>query len=144
VLAQTPVLPISPACAILNHTALSFQVSTNVHCGGLEESLRSSWQPVFAIIIRTLGHICEDWSGVACWPEGPIQANNRASCDWTCCQVRWFGTNNPPSSISSALKIDECQVYDGPVSLDRSKDSIRYRVIVRVRERLIALFILNN
>jgi hypothetical protein len=141
VLAQTPVLPISPACAILNHTALC-QVSTNIHYAGLEESLRSSWQPVFAIIIWTLGHVREDWSGVARWPECPIQADDRPSCNWPCRQVRWLRTNNPTSGISSALKVDECQIYDGSISLDRSEDSIRYRVIVWVREWLIALFII--
>jgi hypothetical protein len=140
VLAQTPVLPISPACAILNHTALC-QISTNIHCAGLEESLRRSWQPVFAIIIRTLGHVREDWPGVARWPECPIQADDRPGRNWPRRQVGWFRTNNSTSGISSTLKVDECQIYDGTVSLDRSEDSIRYRDIVWVREWLIALFI---
>jgi hypothetical protein len=141
VLAHTPVLPISPACAILNHTALC-QVSTNIHCAGLEESLRSSWQPVFAIIIRTLGHVRKDRPRVTRWPECPIQANHRTSCNWPRRQVRWFRTNNPTSGISSALEVDKCQIYDGSVSLDRSEDSIRYRDIVWVREWLVALFII--
>jgi hypothetical protein len=140
VLAQTPVLPVSPACAILNHTALC-QISADIHYAGLEESLRSSRQPVFAVIIRTLCHIRKDWPRVTRWPECPIQADDRPSCNWPSRQVRWFRTNNSASSISSALEVDECQIYDGPVSLDRSEDSIRYRDIVWVREWLITLLI---
>ena len=92
--------------------------------------------PVVAARIRALGHVGDGGTDVAVRPEGPVEIDCGTSSNLGVKRSR-LRANDATRGVATALEIGRGDILDRTIALDRTGDTLRSRVHVRVLVRLV-------
>lgn len=81
------------------------------------------WHVLITPGIWAPGHVCDGRANVAVRPEGPVELDVGASCDFSV-QSSWRRSLDAALSVPTALEVSESYVLDWSVALDGARDAL--------------------